>query len=83
MYAIRSYYVYWMNHHSVIAAMPSHRMRWRFLLPMTVVWHLREALCKGFGTRNGRSAISSMQDSGSPSWIRTNDQVINSHLLYR
>jgi hypothetical protein len=20
---------------------------------------------------------------GSPSWIRTNDQVINSHLLYR
>ena len=22
-------------------------------------------------------------NSGSPSWIRTNDQVINSHLLYR
>ncbi len=21
--------------------------------------------------------------TGSPSWIRTNDQVINSHLLYR
>jgi hypothetical protein len=21
--------------------------------------------------------------NGSPSWIRTNDQVINSHLLYR
>ncbi len=25
----------------------------------------------------------SVELSGSPSWIRTNDQVINSHLLYR
>lgn len=24
-----------------------------------------------------------LEESGSPSWIRTNDQVINSHLLYR
>jgi hypothetical protein len=27
---------------------------------------------------NGRES-----ENGSPSWIRTNDQVINSHLLYR
>lgn len=28
-------------------------------------------------------AFDALEESGSPSWIRTNDQVINSHLLYR
>lgn len=30
-----------------------------------------------------RGVLLAMLENGSPSWIRTNDQVINSHLLYR
>lgn len=40
---------------------------------------MEEGLDVAGGLNPGRTTLV----SGSPSWIRTNDQVINSHLLYR